>query len=385
MHGRPDRVELLGRHRQVGGLDGAHGAALVHDRVLLRVADHRVRDVPLARAVEELHASAARTASSKPAGCWLTPGGGGSVTSISSLQAVDQRPDEADLDRCHERDPVGGEAWREHGHGDHLGRPAPERLCRPADHVTVREDVGAAELDLRRCVVELPDVRERRRDVGDRDRLGARVEPARRDHHRQPLREVTEHLERGAALADDHRRPHVDQLGHPLGEQRGDLVAGAQVLRRAGVAEAAEVDHAPHARVARGLAEVHGGLAVARREALAAGAAAHGVDEVVGGAHAVERGRKAGALERVALPHVDLGGEPRAGGVADERAHPPAAAQELVQHVRSDVAGGAGEEDRFRVHRARYVPERGRDDPATPQVRREDGGRQESNVLWKVW
>ena len=79
---------------------------------------------------------------------------------------------------------------------------------------------------------------------------------------------MAEHLERGAALPDDHRRAHVDELRYPLAQQLGDLVAGAQVLRGvlARRAEPAEVDDALDAGVARGLAEVHGRLAVAPGE-----------------------------------------------------------------------------------------------------------------------
>jgi hypothetical protein len=142
-----------------------------------------------------------------------------------------------------------------------------------------------------------------------------------------------------------------------------------RVLGRARVAEAAEVEHAPDAGVARRLAEVHGRLAIAPGEVLVARPAAHRVDHVVGGAHAVERGRQAGALQGVALAHVDRGGELRPRGIADQRAHVPATAEQLVEDVRSDVAGGAGQEDRFGVHRARYVPGRGRDDPAPPSPR----------------
>ena len=80
--------------------------------------------------------------------------------------------------------------------------------------------------------------------------------------------EVAKHLERGASLPDDHRRAHVDELRDALAQQLGDLVAGAQVLggvlaRRA---EPAEVDDALDARLARGLAEVDGRLAVAAGE-----------------------------------------------------------------------------------------------------------------------
>jgi hypothetical protein len=47
--------------------------------------------------------------------------------------------------------------------------------------------------------------------VLDCDRLRARADPARRDHHRQALDERADHLERQAARADDDRRPQLDR------------------------------------------------------------------------------------------------------------------------------------------------------------------------------
>ena len=46
-----------------------------------------------------------------------------------------------------------------------------------------------------------------------------------------------------------------------------------------------------------------------------------------------ERGRQPRALQRVARADLDLGGEPRARGVADECTDAPAAAQQLVEQV----------------------------------------------------
>ena len=85
VHRRPDRLERLRGHRQVGGLDGPDRALVVEQRLLLGVADDRVRHALLVAAVEELHASAALTASSKPIGASLIPAGGAWSTSISSL------------------------------------------------------------------------------------------------------------------------------------------------------------------------------------------------------------------------------------------------------------------------------------------------------------
>ena len=91
-----------------------------------------------------------------------------------------------------------------------------------------------------------------------------------------------------------------------------------------------------------------------------------------------ERLSEAGPLDGVALPDLHLGGEVRPRGVAHERAHAAAAAEELVEEVRADVAGSTREQDRFRVHRARYVPGTRRDDPAPGVVR--NGGQRPSVV-----
>ncbi len=118
--------------------------------------------------------------------------------------------------------------------------------------------------------------------------------------------------------------------------------------------------------VARGLAEVHGRLAVAPGEVVVrAGAAAHRVDQVVGGAAAFERLAQAAAADGVAAADLDGGRLARARGVAGERAHGAAALEELVDQEAADVAGGAGDERGiwFAVwgHCARYVAKQARD------------------------
>ena len=118
---RPDLHQLALGHRDVGGLDRAHRPRGVHRRVLLGIGDHRVGDVLLARAVEELQ-SAALTASSKPSGRSLMPVRRALLHDHLGLQPVHQRAHEPGLDRRDERDPVGGEARREHGHRDDARR-----------------------------------------------------------------------------------------------------------------------------------------------------------------------------------------------------------------------------------------------------------------------
>src|SRR5215213_9219638 len=98
-------------------------------------------------------------------------------------------------------------------------------------------------------------------------------------------------------------------------------MARAQVDRgvRARRAEAAEVDHPLDARGGGRLAEVDGGGAVALGEVLArARTSAHGMDEVVGRAHALERVAEARARDGVALVEVDAGRQAGRLGPADE-------------------------------------------------------------------
>jgi len=70
---------------------------------------------------------------------------------------------------------------------------------------------------------------ERSEEVGehvpDRDRLGARAHPARRDHHRQALDKRAEHLERGAPRADHDRGAELDGRDPRFAQDTADLLA----------------------------------------------------------------------------------------------------------------------------------------------------------------
>jgi hypothetical protein len=130
-------------------------------------------------------------------------------------------------------------------------------------------------------------------------------------------------------------------------------------MRRARtVAEPTQVDDLLNTRLPRVAREVGRGPGIAI-DIVAAAAAAHRVDQVVGGAHALERLGQALALDGVALEALHRGREIGAVGITDERAHAAAAGEQLVEEVGADVARGAGQEDRFwvschRGHRARY-------------------------------
>ena len=82
--------------------------------------------------------------------------------------------------------------------------------------------------------------------VADGDRLDARVDPPRADHHGHALGEVADHLEREAAGADDHGGAELRDGHAGLAQRVAGLLPRAQVGREVGgrVAEAAEVDDA---------------------------------------------------------------------------------------------------------------------------------------------
>ncbi len=275
----PQREQLVVGHVDVRRLDRADLAVGVHDRVLLGVGQDRVRDPALALAVEQLHASASLTASSKPSGWSLRPGRRLAIDDHLRPETVHERLDQPVGDRGHEGDPVGRQARREHGNADDDGWATAHERCGAAHHLTIGEDLGAAELELLQRVFALARVRQRPHHVRERDRLRLGVQPARDDHHRQALDEVLEDVVGGAAGADDHRRAHVHEpVAEPRPQQLGDLVAAAQVLGVLG-AEPAEVDHPLDAGVGRRLGEVDRRLAVLGGEVAAA---AHRVHEVVG-------------------------------------------------------------------------------------------------------
>ena len=73
-------------------------------------------------------------------------------------------------------------------------------------------------------------------------------------------------------------------------------------------------------------------------------ASLHGVDEVVRGRAAVERGLEAGAGEHVALGSLDPGRRVEARGVTGERAHGPPFAGQSLDEASAHVSGRPGHE-----------------------------------------
>ena len=135
-------------------------------------------------------------------------------------QSLDQRPRDARVDRRDETDPQRREPRREERDGQ-LRAPVPaEHVGHAVEHVAVGEDVGPADLDLPpggiRDARGLLHIGEH---VVDRDRLGLRRQPRRRDHRGQALDEVAQRPVGLAPGADHHRGAQVGQR-RPLGAQR---------------------------------------------------------------------------------------------------------------------------------------------------------------------
>jgi hypothetical protein len=260
-------------------------------------------------------------------------------------EALDERPGDPGGDRRDEADPVGGKPGRQDRDRDHEAAQAAQAGIGP-HHVAVGEDVRAADLDdpaHLRAVERAGEVVE---DVADADRLAAGAHPARRDHHRQALSEVAEDLERGAAGADDHRRPELRD-GDAVGRQLGaGLVAAGQVVREIGlvVAQAAEVNDPRDAGPPCLAGEVAGGPAIPLGEPVLAGT--HRVGQVVGDLDPLERRGQGGRVQQV-------GGDDAVVGEARRQRSRVAAHEDQVVAARpqqgdeapADVAAGADDED----------------------------------------
>ena len=129
-------------------------------------------------------------------------------------------------------EPEAREPWRQHRHRHHLS-PQTTLVGVLVHQVEVGADVGAADLE------HLAPVRlvvESRQEVGDhvldRDRLRARVHPARRDHHGQPFDERAQHLERRAPRADHDRGAELDRRDARPAQDRGRPPAARRGARR---------------------------------------------------------------------------------------------------------------------------------------------------------
>ena len=249
--------------------------------------------------------------------------------------------------RGHQGEPVGAEPRAEQRHR-YDQPPQTEDARGLAQH---RQEAHGRRADIDHQILGRVQA-ERRGQVGDHvvdaDGLGEGLHPAGGDHQRQFLHQVADHLEAGAARTDDHpgAEPQgADPVG-PAGEDLAGLDAAGQVLG-GGLAQpqAAEVDDLFDAAGDGRVAEV---LRAHPVEPAEIAARAHGVDEVVGGVHALQRLVERLVVEGVAFDHLGaaagFGGE--LAGVAYQQAelHVRLFTQDLFQ-APADVAGGSGQED----------------------------------------
>ena len=168
--------------------------------------------------------------------------------------AVDQLAADPGVDRRDQAEPEAREPRREHR--DREIQPPQAALPRVLAHdVAVGDAVGAADLEhapsprrsTSSAASEVGDHVLDRRSAGRACRTQRGV-----DHHRQPLDERADHLEREAAGADDDRGAELDRRdarpragsGRPPGGSPGGATG------REPAAEAAEVDDPPHAGLA---------------------------------------------------------------------------------------------------------------------------------------
>ena len=182
--------------------------------------------------------------------------------------------------------------------------------------------------------------------VADRDRLALRVDPARRDHDRQHLGEVAQHLERQRARPDDHRRAEFGGRRRARRQDLADLVPALEVGGQLGPgAHPAQVHDAFDAGGVRGVAEVRRGAGVGVGEVVAA---THRVHEVVRRGAAVERGGQRVGVEDVARAHLDVVGPVvplRSAGRSRHDPHRMPAREQLGHESAADVTRRSRDED----------------------------------------
>ena len=265
------------------------------------------------------------------------------------LQPFDERPADPRLRRRHQPQPQAGQPRRQHGHRNQQAAQAAQPRVQP-HHLAVRHHLGTADVEgLILVAGQIDGGSEVAHHVVDGDRLRRRVHPARADHHRQPLHQRPDHLERQAAGADDDRGAELDHRDAGRAQVPPGLGTAAQMRRqrRGVVGQSAQIDDAPHAGSGRGAAEIDGGPAIQGREV---GTRPHRVHQVERRVDAGERGVERRRVETVAADHLRAGPghrhSPRiAGQAADAPGVTGAARFEEAKQTAADVARGAGEQD----------------------------------------
>lgn len=292
---------------------------------------------------------------------------------LQGAVARDHRVDEALDQRGHQRlrragdeaDPQPREARRDQRDRDH--RPAQTHRLRRALHQRlVRDHVGPADVEGAVDVVATEAGGDRRDDVLEGDRLGARARPRRTHHHREPSHEALEDDEGGAAAADDEPRAQGGHRDPVRREGRLGLEAALEVARQARAVrsiardDAAEVDDLLHAGAGGRAGEVVGADEVEVGEAPLREALGreHRVDEVDGAIDPRERALGLAEGEEISgAPRRVAAG--RRAFAAREADRVVALAQRLADGG-ADVARGARDRDDLAPGRAAAGPLRAR-------------------------
>ncbi|EOY45544.1 putative integral membrane protein [Streptomyces lividans 1326] len=265
-------------------------------------------------------------------------------------QRLGERAGDGRRDRCDQPDPVAGQPGGQHRHRQDQPSGQLGDAGVALHHLPVGQDVRAADVE---GPGHLPRhgraAHQGAQHVPHGDRLDAGVDPAGRDHDRQPFGEVAQHLEGRRPGADDDRRAQHGR-GHAGGQQdAADLGPRAQVrrqfaLRHPGRGQAAQVDDAPHACRGGALGEGARRPPVGRLEVVATTQRVH---QVVGHIDALHRPRHRVGVGHVAPHHLGLAGprmvaQPVRG--AGQAPHPVSGVEQFGHETPPDVSGRAGDQ-----------------------------------------
>lgn len=159
-----------------------------------------------------------------------------------------------------------------------------EYAARLAQHVLVAQHLGTADIqDAPLGCWQVQHGHEVGEEIGERDWLCARPHPARRQHHGQVVDEIADDFKGCGPRTDDDPRAQLrDRHGSDTQDRPGFRARGEVARRLARREKAAEIDDLLEAGRAGGCGEDGRRAAVPLCEVLAA---AHGMDEVVGGVH----------------------------------------------------------------------------------------------------
>ncbi len=281
-----------------------------------------------------------------------------------AAHAVDQLPADAGVDRSDQPQPQARKPRSQQRHR-HEDPPHADLACVLPHELAVADPPGTADIeDGVPAGVHVERMNEVRDHITDRDRLGHRPDPSGSHHHRKPVDQTADQLERERTGADDDGGAKLDGGRTLRGEDAAHLVAAGQVGRKRVAAgpfapgagpsartigarrtrEPSKVDDPPHPLPPGSVREVVGAGAVPFPEV---GPRTHGVDQVVGGVDPSQGRIKRRRVECVSAD--DLGGrrEPalQVTGRAGKAAHPFARRLQRGNETSADVSAGARDED----------------------------------------